>query len=301
MENKTNLSLMQWNILSKSELYCSNSSFPKIEEKFLNFTYRKDLFIEIFNKFASDIICLQEVDDFEEFKTNILSLYKYDSVYYKKDEGIQGIAIFYDKGKLNLLYHQNVNLPKDDRGTLSNQFFVFCFFEEKISKKIICLITTHLKSKTEFEQIRISQIKYLLNYSDRNEEFLELYYKYLPTGILFCGDFNAEPDYSCINYLKYFKYGKNKLLLGKGFKSAYNVWDKEKEDHLEMTTFKIRDRPYYRVIDYIMYTDPIQCNFTTPTLKLCDQKFINTDLEKSGLPCEWFPSDHYYLTMNFSL
>jgi len=301
MDYKNCLCLMQWNTLSRSEFFCSNKSFPFVDEKYLNWSYRKELFITIFDKIIPDIICLQEVDEYDEFKTTILSQQKYESIYYKKNDGIQGIAIFFNKQKFNLLTHRSVNLPKDDLGNSSNQFFVVLFLLEKVSNKTICLISTHLKAKAEFENIRLSQIKFLLNYIDHNQEFLELLSKHSIAGIIFCGDLNAEPTYSCINYIRSFKFENNQYIIGREFKSANNFWDKDKEDYTEVTTFKIRDTVYYRVIDYIFYTDSIMFDSTTPTFKLSDPKFINTDFRMTGMPCEWFPSDHYYLTMKFYL
>jgi nocturnin len=301
MDYKNSLCLMQWNTLSRSEFFCSKTSFPFVDEKYLSWSFRKELFMSTFDKIIPDVICLQEVDEYDEFKTIILSQEKYESKYYKKNEGIQGIAIFYDKQKFNLLTHTSVNLPKDDLGNSSNQFFVVLFLREKVSNKTICLISTHLKAKAEFENIRLSQMKFLLNYIDYNQEFLELFYKHSTAGIIFCGDLNAEPTYSCINYIKSFKFENNQFMIGKEFKSAYNFWDKDRDDYTEVTTFKIRDTVYYRVIDYIFYTDSIISESTTPTFKLSDPKFINTDFETTGLPCGWFPSDHYYLTMKFYL
>ena len=292
---------MQWNILSKSELMCNKSSFPKIDEKFLEWNHRRDLFTKIFAQINPDIICLQEVDDYDEIKENFFSSGKYESEYFKKNGGIQGIAIFYNPLKLTMLYNQTVTLPKDDLGNSSSQNFVFCIMQEKISNKIICLITTHLKSKTAFETVRLSQVKFLLKYIDEDKNFLEIFYKYSPNGIIMCGDFNAEPNDSCMQYVQNFRFQNNQLLLGKDFKSAYNFSDKEKENYIDMTTFKIRDRPYYRIIDYIFYTDDIISNSMTPTLSLKDEKFINTDFKDTGLPCGWFPSDHYYLTAKLNI
>ena len=62
-------SILTWNILCTEISIKEN--FPKIEEKFLNQEYRKNLIKDTLNIEKPDIITLQEIDNYEEFKKDI--------------------------------------------------------------------------------------------------------------------------------------------------------------------------------------------------------------------------------------
>ena len=183
---------------------------------------------------------------------------------------------------------------------LSNQFFCYAFLQEITTSNVICVVTTHLKSKAKFESIRNAQVKFLLKFIDSNADFNFLYTKLNTKGLIICGDFNAEPTYSCIQYLLEFKFSSNPTLGNTKLHSAYNFLDSTKEDFLEMTTFKIRDTEYYRVIDYIFCSEGIKFLNNTPTIKKSDPTFESSGLSQKGFPNSEMPSDHYYLNLEFS-
>jgi mRNA deadenylase 3'-5' endonuclease subunit Ccr4 len=83
--------------------------------------------------------------------------------------------------------------------------------------------------------------------------------------------------------------------------SGYNYTDPSKEDYLEMTTFKIRDKEYYRIIDYIFYSNFVNKIKVTPTMKKDEFKLYEKDITSTGLPSSFFPSDHYYLNLVFNI
>jgi mRNA deadenylase 3'-5' endonuclease subunit Ccr4 len=299
--NSKSINLMTWNMLSKSEFFCNKESFPKSPEETLKWDYRIISFKKIFEKTNPDIICIQELDNYADMRDNVISQEKFESVYYTKDDGVQGIGIFFDKSKFSLLESERISLPKDEEGNLSNQFFCYLFLKDNITNKTFCVISTHLKSKSFNEPTRLAQVKFIACYINSNENFVDKYTKYNSSGMIICGDFNAEPSYSCIQHLLEFKFSKNLLLSNTKLHSAYNFLDSSKDDYLEMTTFKFRDSEYYRVIDYIFYTEGIKFLSNTPTIKKSDPSFETSGLSKTGFPNSDFPSDHYYLTMEFTV
>ena len=94
--------------------------------------------------------------------------------------------------------------------------------------------------------------------------------------MIVCGDFNAEPHFDCIQMME--KEG------------VFNNVSR----NFDFTTYKIREKEYCRIIDYIFFSN---------NLKLICR---NTNVSKeeigiNGLPNEKFPSDHLQLYAVFGL
>lgn len=290
-EEEHSFKLMQWNVLCK--LFCDLKAFPKVNPECVDWETRKKKLREVFLRENADILCLEEVDQYEQFKNEIIGD-GYESVCYKKEEGGQGIALFYKKEIFSLLSTEQVILYKDEEGNLSNQNFGYFFLQINNNKQTLCIVLTHLKAKAEYEITRLAQVKHITNFMDKNEKFLQLYTEYNCNSMIFCGDLNAEPSYSCIDYITNYTFTNNKF---DRFISAYNYSDKDKEGFIEMTTCKIRDKPYYRVIDYIFYTEGVEKISTTPIPKK-EELGGYSDI---GFPSPDMPSDHYYLNIIFKL
>ena len=248
-----------------------------IPTELLSWDYRKVLFKSIFEQNKVDLICLEEVDKLNEYEKIFSTIGdNYNSIYYKKvGSNPQGIAVFYNKEKFKLVKEYKFNF-KDENGNDQSQFCLISFFTI-FKNKTICLIVTHLKSSYQFEQIRLKQTKQICDHLS-SQEFLKIYSDELSCeGLILCGDFNSEPTHESINYLKNFKFIETKL--SNAFEDA------------NFTTFKIRDKDYIRVIDYIFYYNLGLIN----TNKL----MTKAEIGSKGLPNESFPSDHLYLKANF--
>jgi mRNA deadenylase 3'-5' endonuclease subunit Ccr4 len=263
-----NYKFLQWNTLGKN--FCDVKSFPYVDSKYLEWTYRKELLQKKLLEIDADLICLEEIDAFDEYKNEIISNY-YESIYYSKDNGGQGIAFFYKQNKFNLIKSEKISLPETIDGRKSNQFFSYYLLNTVLTEKTICIIATHLKAKNEFEHIRHIQINYILEYLKNNLQY----------DIILCGDFNTEPNSITIKSI-------NETNL---FTSVYNI------DEIEMTTFKIRDKEYYRIIDYIFITNNIKIKDVNPLPRKIDLEYVL----KTGLPSIDFPSDHYYLSCTLEI
>ena len=135
------------------------------------------------------------------------------------------------------------------------------------------LTGTHLKAKHEFEEARYLQVQQLVELLKSNRERYEKKNSIKVHSVL-AGDFNAEPDGKAMQYVT-----KNSEL-----KSVFS--------DAKLTTFKIRDKEYCRVIDYI---------FHSPELTVRRRNAIPAKEEfgTNGLPNESFPSDHFFLVAEF--
>ena len=269
-------SLIQWNTLGIES--CNQEAFPNVSVECLIWDYRKKLFCSIIQENNADIFCLEEVDKYEEFKVIFSQISnQYESIYYQKHSGNpQGIVIFYNKLNLNLLKTYKL-VFKDNDGKEMSQFCSVNFFKF-FNQRTICVIATHLKAKERFEDIRISQINQICSHLS-SEEFINNYTELRCDGLILCGDFNAEPTYNCIR--KLCSYTFQNCNLSNAFADA------------EITTYKIRDKEYSRVIDYVFYYN-LQLISTNKLMQ-------KSDIGDKGLPNLTFPSDHLFLKADFKL
>ena len=270
-------SLIQWNILGLES--CDQQAFPFVSEQCLQWENRKKLFCSILKENQADIFCFEEVDKYDEFKDIFIQISnQFDSIYFQKQSGNpQGIAVFYNKSKFNLIKSYKLKFFDEDNGKEMSQFCLVNFFTFN-NKRSICVIATHLKAKERFEKIRVIQINQVCKHLS-SEEFLNNYRELNCEGLVFCGDFNAEPTYECIRNMCSYKFIDSFLS---------NAFEKS-----EITTYKIRDKEYARVIDYIFYY-----NLELISLNKLMQK---KEIGDKGLPSLSFPSDHLFLKADFKL
>ena len=281
MSEKKSISftLFQWNTLNR---YLSDKkSFPNVDEKLLVWEHRQPLIKKIINENKVDIISLEEIGKFEkDFKEEIFEKceIKYDLKYGPKPNQFMGNILGVNKELFSIEKYDNITL-NGINGKKSNQNIISALIKDKNSNIEFVVIVVHLKSKAENENIRVAQIEHLIKYIEEN-----LWGKY---SIFLMGDFNAEPNYSCI-----IKLLENKNLCAK------SLFDLKK---LDFTTIKIRDVLYRRIIDYIFFIpkDKENCD---KELKIISIEKANPLIdEKIGLPNDIFPSDHLFLKAKVEL
>lgn len=251
------LQVFHWNILSDQ----LSGFFPSVEDKYLEWDYRKRLISEELINCKADILCLSEVDHFEDFIQPLLAAHGYHSLFRrKKGWHRDGLCIAYKNDRLRLIQQSSIYLPK------SNQFALAV--QVTLGTIPILILSTHLKSGSEYEKIRLHQITYLL----------EQVSKFNSKQIIFCGDFNCTPNSLTYNAIKSHKIG---------FKSAYFGLSTP-ETEPEITTYKKREElAEFNTIDYIFFKGfRIASALKLPSLK---------EVEKIGMPSRDYPSDHLSL------
>ena len=281
MSEKKSISftLLQWNSLNR---YLSDKkSFPNVDEKLLVWEHRQPIIKKIINENKVDIISLEEIGKFEkDFKEEIFEKceIKYDLKYGPKPNQFMGNILGINKELFSIEKYENITL-NGINGKKSNQNIISALIKDKNSNIEFVVIVVHLKSKAENENIRVAQIEHLIKYIEEN--FLGKY------SIFLKGDFNAEPNYSCI-----IKLLENKNLCAK------SLFDLKK---LDFTTIKIRDVLYRRIIDYIFFIPKNKEN-SDKELKIISIEKANPLIdEKIGLPNDIFPSDHLFLKAKVEL
>ena len=189
-----------------------------------------------------------------------------------------GNVIAVNKDLFSIEKFENIFL-NDSEGKQSGQNMISALINDKKTNNKFLIIVVHLVSKVENENIRLGQINHIMKYIE--EKHLRKY------PIFIVGDFNAEPNYSCIG----------KLLENKNIcvKSLFDL------NKLDYTHFIIKDVLYRRILDYIFFISKEKDN-EDKELKILSTERGNPIIdEKVGLPNDAFPSDHLFIKAKVEL
>ena len=102
MENINTVSIMQWNTLC-SQL-ATTKSFPYANPTDLQWEIRKKRLASYIQKENADFVCMEEIDNPENFKKEVISpANKYTFLFQFKNNHFMGVAIGYDSTKYTLI------------------------------------------------------------------------------------------------------------------------------------------------------------------------------------------------------
>ena len=276
------VTILQWNILA--DILSTSSpteNFYKVPADCLDWTYRKNMIIDVIVQTSADIVCLQEVDRFEDILTG-LNKYGYEGkVHLKKDSpclkfhnnhGPDGLAMFYRKDKFDVKYVKQVYLS-DENGDEVSPMMNMKFLIKNTNIQFV-VATLHLKAKHGFETRRLKQSESALNHLLSIGE----------DSIVLCGDFNAEesePSYQLLS-------SDDRLNLHSVYKSVLG------EEPL-FTTWKIRPTGEIKhTIDYMWFTP------TTIFAEAVLAPLTDKDVPTERFPSFNHPSDHTALACKLS-
>ena len=182
----------------------SQSGYPTFES-------RKDLLEDIFLNVRADILCLQEVDHYEDFYLQALDKAGFStaSLYEKRSGRKDGCLIAYQPDKLTLQaskrvdYDDLTDVYKGDEFKAidfkrANLAIVALFTKNDDEHKELCIANTHIYWNPSRPEVKAAQASYLLtSMSDFCKQESQMYKasKTLPPALV-CGDFNSMPDSS---------------------------------------------------------------------------------------------------------
>lgn len=280
-DSTKDFSILQWNTLNS--MLCNEKSFPQVDKEFLGKDFRRSAAEKELSSFIErdvDLIALQEVhkDDVDFFKGIFKE--KYEGIFFHKIIGVDGCLVLYKKnGKFNLVEEHNEGYWDNEKNAFYGQIWKSLIFETVSSpKKYLVFATTHLKSKAEFFETRNIQIGQLLESLKQKVKIFKSRFGEENISVVLSGDFNDEPDSTCVK----------SVLDNKSGLELHSVYE-----DASFTTFKIREKEFKRVIDYIFYSSNLELveRLSLPTVE---------DIGNSGLPNKEFPSDHLSLYSSFN-
>eukprot|EP00898_Chlorokybus_atmophyticus_P004523 jgi/Chlat1/5071/Chrsp33S05064 len=299
--------VMQWNTLADG--LAQNGDFVRTPESALEWEARGPLLLEEVLRADADLVCMQEVNHFDDFFLPKLQEHGYSGVFKPKKKspaqryGLppDGCAVFYRTKRFSLSDCIVENYTTYD-GDLENQGLVVLRLRCNNSNNELLLANTHLKAKVGAE-----------NDSRRKRQALQLLEKLqlqampcvgdkvsaLSVPVLLCGDFNATPFSPVCDTVRH-----HSLHL----RSAYAFMAQPDSATLvnghgdggpaaepQFTTWKVRTcGEKAETVDYIWYSGdgsllPVR-RWQLPT---------KSEIGALALPCSVYPSDHLALMCEF--
>jgi len=279
------LTILQWNCLAD----WASHAFPKVRPEWLSWDYRFPRIVAECLRADPDIICLQEVDRYED----LISVFSesYDGTFTPKrssdSTGRDGCAVFWKRQRLNAVDCAAFEFWRLCDNHRMKQIFLAPQFGLNTSGGIASLrvVTTHLKAKPDFDEFRTSQCQALAEYLNAESPPLDL--------TVVCGDFNTQEDSKAIEQLI-----KNTRSMP--LRSAYRSIDLNGADAATepaWTTWKIREKVKKQTIDFVFFD---QSSDWKPVDVWGIPANAGVDPEV-GLPNQQYPSDHLALAAKFRM
>ncbi len=247
---------------------------------------RKERIIEQILSLDPDIICLEEVDHFEDFFEPLFIDLGYKGLFHpKKDSpclkmennnGPDGVALFWRTSRLESVVSKVRYLENEDKKE-SNQPVLCCILVDTICKRNICVAVTHFKAKKGFENLRTVQAKDTIRAVEEIRSISKL-----ESSVVICGDFNGVPAEEFYSAMK----SDSEIELESAYKKAIGT-------EIAFTTWKIRDVEVKHTIDYIWYS-PKTIDVISYLAPPCEK-----DVPDERFPSFSSPSDHIALCCDF--
>ena len=262
------LTVATFNMLASS--LATEEAFPHTDPKVLDIHVRMPLIIAEILRADPDIICMQEVDKFDDIAYHLKS---YRGVHQLSESGLCGLALFYKPDKLGLLNHAIIDIDTKRPPERKTPRMMTALFENG-GGKFIEVVNLHLKSKPDFEFVRVNEMSECVDTFRRR--------KCDDSYLFITGDLNTEPTAQSIVNLRSMMYVRE------GHDGT--------EDEHKPTSCKFRKEKRSIVSDYVFY-DP-HSNIT-PLRYL--SRFDADTLCDNLLPCDRYGSDHMLTCVEFEL
>lgn len=281
---KNTVQIYQWNVLAQS--LADKVGFPKVDEDCLDWTQRWNLIkIKLTEVIENNgILVMEEVDPavvenkpgMYKYISDFLDLHNYEHQWISKNcnnektkTGKKGKSV---RDGTMIAWPQiftNIGTLKIPLGKNSTQNAYYIILKDMRTDVIFIVCGVHLKSKPNFAEQRVEQVKIAID----GLSIISC------DNVLFVGDFNDIPTSDCIKYIE-----------SKGFKSAYNLNNKL------LTTAKVRKDLVIRCIDYIWYRGSYWGK-----IKSVRDLEVLSDFAQNYLPHKNHPSDHLMLGMKIEI
>jgi len=174
---------------------------------------------------------------------------------------------------------------KELRYRKSNQCALLISLRHAPTNQTVQVVGTHLKAKTEFETVRLEQVKELV-------DTLQSWQKSHPWDCLvICGDFNDEPSSPCYQYMK-----NQDIIPLQSCYARYPVVCEgaPHQEEAPYTTYKKRHpvNVTCRTIDYI---------WVESSTRVTSVLSLPWPLPETSFPSDIYPSDHVLLGATIAL
>ncbi|KAL3150471.1 hypothetical protein ABBQ32_000295 [Trebouxia sp. C0010 RCD-2024] len=294
-KNASTLKVFQWNVLADG--LAQHGDFVRVPQQALEWSFRQHLLLEEILKPKADIVCLQEVNTYENFFLPVLEKHGYSGAYFCKPcspaeqygAPCDGCALFYRSDRFSVCSQPLGHTYTSLHGEGGNQGMLRVCLLDKESSQVICVANTHLKAKAGLKNdaIRDNQAKQLLqdlqqavtrlsvaDLTANRSESAARQHEQGPPLVILCGDLNTTPDSTTCQLLR-----SHALALRSSWDTYPGGGNVASSAQLKQpfTTWKFRSSgESKRIIDYIWYSVDERLELTAHW-ELPDEESIGDD------------------------
>jgi mRNA deadenylase 3'-5' endonuclease subunit Ccr4 len=166
----------------------------------LKWNFRKDMIGSAIQNCAADILCLQEVDHYDDFYEPFLSNIGYSTIYLQRPKRKDGCLIAYKKDNFELSAVEEIQfddivdfMPSDSARSnvkRSNVALIALLTNKLKPENAFVISTAHLYWNERRKEVKKMQTQYLYG---RVESFLSSNALPEQTPVVIAGDFNSIP------------------------------------------------------------------------------------------------------------
>ncbi|GLE06201.1 hypothetical protein PINS_up015443 [Pythium insidiosum] len=293
------LIVMTYNVLA--QCYVRSSFFPYCAPSVLRWKNRSKCLEEVFSKELTvkpHIVCLQEVDNFDEFWARTMRNLGYQGMYVQKVRKKDGVAIFWQEDAVSLVQHQTVSLdvPVGDEAGCNDDLLsrtvrgsvglMIEFAKSRNPTQRFVVATTHLFWDPLQEDVKLLQTQRMLRTIDA---FMDS----RPLPLIFAGDFNSMPDSEVYRF----------ITETHGYRSAYASYKTPAGEpdftnvngvRIDLTDKEVPN--FIGTLDYIFFK-----SHRLHPAALREMMPLELAVQERSLPSTFSPSDHLPLLCDFVL
>lgn len=199
--------IVSYNVLA--QCYAKQKQFTKCKPEHLKWDYRKKVLIELLAELDADILCLQEVDNYDKFWERELGKAGYFGAYKQRNSHLKpkldGCATFFRASKFQLIRNVGLELDHVDsckglEGAPSfethNVALLSLFAPIGVPRCCFCVANLHLFWDPSYDNLKIAQAKAVVLAAQNLARSLDV-----PAPIILAGDFNSVPTSAVYSYL----------------------------------------------------------------------------------------------------
>uniref|UniRef100_A0A6V7QYL0 Endonuclease/exonuclease/phosphatase domain-containing protein n=1 Tax=Ananas comosus var. bracteatus TaxID=296719 RepID=A0A6V7QYL0_ANACO len=199
--------LVSYNILA--QVYVKSAYFPHSPSSCLKWKARSQAVLTELRNFGADILCIQELDEYESFYKKNMETLGYSSAYIQRTgEKRDGCGIFYKPSSAELIlkeeihYNDLVNsVDITEKGNNSTAETCTVLAEKKMTLlSPIVVANTHIYWDPDWIDVKLAQAKYLLSRLLQFRGHVSSEFSCIPPVIV-AGDFNSTPGDEVYNYI----------------------------------------------------------------------------------------------------
>ncbi len=190
------MKVVSFNLLAQTKI--KRVLFPQAATITLKWAHRSILLYELFSEFDADILCLQEMDLYDEHFASHLTGLGYEGRFASKREKTgDGLYTGWQMDKYALLQYHVLDLSPTMPGLIASganaNIAQICLLRDLQAERDFLMVSTHLYWAPGYDELRRDQISFIVDYCSQS---------YPEALVILCGDLNSDPESLCCQLLR---------------------------------------------------------------------------------------------------